>query len=52
MDVFLVDPATNLIDNCVAIVSLEYARELYPRWNCYERTESNAYLNIGDEYHD
>ena len=52
MDVFLVDPATNIIYNCVAIVSLEYARELYPEFNCYERVASNAYLNIGDEYHD
>ena len=52
MDVFLVDPATNLIYNCVAIVSLEYARGLYPEFSCYERVASNAYLNIGDEYHD
>jgi hypothetical protein len=52
MDVFLVDPATNIIYNCVAIVSLEYARGLYPEFSCYERVASNAYLNIGDEYHD
>jgi hypothetical protein len=52
MDVYLVDPATNAIYNCVVIMSLEYARELYPYFNCYERTASNAYLNIGDQYHD
>ena len=52
MDVFLVDPVTNIIYNCVAIVSLEYARGLYPEFSCYERVASNAYLNIGDEYHD
>jgi hypothetical protein len=52
MDVYLVDPTTNIIYNCVAIVSLEYARGLYPEFSCYERVASNAYLNIGDEYHD
>ena len=52
MDVFIVDPATNIIYNCVVIESLEYARGLYPEFSCYERVASNAYLNIGDEYHD
>lgn len=52
MDVFLVDPATNIIYNCIVIESLALAVEMYPQWNCYERVASNAHLNIGDEYHD
>ena len=52
MDVYLVDPATNIIYNCIVIESLELALEMYPQWNCHTRTESNAHLNIGDEYHD
>lgn len=52
MDVYLVDSVTNIIVNCILIESLELALEMYPQYSCYERTESNAYLNIGDEYHD
>lgn len=52
MDVFLVDPTTTIIDNCIIIESLELALEMYSQWNCHERIDSNAYLNIGDEYHD
>ena len=49
MDVYLVDPTTNLLVYCIVVDSLELAQKYYPQWLCYERTASNAYLNLTPE---
>tara|TARA_R110000868_G_scaffold266060_1_gene524956 strand:- start:504 stop:722 length:219 start_codon:yes stop_codon:yes gene_type:complete len=49
MDVYLVDRATSLIYNCIAIESVEIALEMYPQYLAFERTASNAYLNSTPE---
>jgi len=46
MDVYLVDPTTNLIYNCIVVDSVALAQEYYPQYNCFERTASNAYLEL------
>ena len=52
MDVYLVDPTTNIIVNYIAIVSVAEAQKVCPEFDCYERTVSNQYLDLGTEYHD
>lgn len=52
MDAFLVDPVTNQIVNCITCASLAFALEMYPELICHERAGNNAYLEIGDDYHD
>ena len=52
MDVFIVDPETNLIYNYISVVSVSEAQMSCPEFNCYERTVNNQHLDLGAEYHD